>query len=181
MTDSGFFWWILAPGPPPGSPNLPETATSAAMANRLDTAGPHLAAMADRFLPQSAPSTGHGGQVGVLPRICYVFVGGSRFARAVKHVGLDTPAPRFTAMADRLLPQSTPSVGHGGKVAVLHRIWHVFIVWPPFARAVKHINLDTSAPRFTAMAERLLPQSTPAVGNGGKIGVLHRIWHVFLA
>ena len=94
--------------------------------------------MADRFLPQSAPSTGHGGQVGVLPRICYVFVGGSRFARAVKHVGLDIPAPRFTAMAERLLPQSTPSVGHGGKVGVLPRIWHVFLAWPPFARVVKH-------------------------------------------
>ena len=108
------------------------------MADRLDTAGPHFAAMADRFLPQSAPSTGHGGQVGVLPRICYVFVGGSRFARAVKHIGLDTSAPRFTAMAERLLPQSTPSVGHGGKVAVLPRIWHVFIVCPPFTRTVKH-------------------------------------------
>ena len=109
------------------------------MADRLDTAGPHFAAMADRFLPQSAPSTGHGGQVGVLPRICYVFVGGSRFARAVKHVGLDTPPPRFTAMAERLLPQSTPSVGHGGKVGVLPRIWHVFIVRPPFTRTVKHV------------------------------------------
>ena len=107
------------------------------MADRLDTAGPHFAAMADRFLPQSAPSTGHGGQVGVLPRICYVFVGGSRFARAVKHFGLDTPPPHFTAMAERLLPQSTPSIGHGGKVGVLPRIWHVFIAWPPFARAVK--------------------------------------------
>ena len=139
VTDFASFWWILAPGPPPGSPNLPESAPSAAMADRLDTAGPHFAAMADRFLPQSAPSTGHGGQVGVLPRICYVFVGGSRFARAVKHVGLDIPPPRFTAMAERLLPQSTPPVGHGGKVAVLPCIWHVFIVRPPFTRTVKHV------------------------------------------
>ena len=67
-----------------------------------------------------------------------MFVGESPFPRAVKQVGLDTSAPRFTAMAERLLPQSTPSVGHGGKVGVLHRIWHVFIVWPPFARTVKH-------------------------------------------
>ena len=108
------------------------------MADRLDTAGPHFAAMADRFLPQSAPSIGHGSKVGVLRRNWHVFVGESPFARAVNHVGLDTSAPRFTAMAERLLPQSTPSVGHGGKVAVLHRIWHVFIVWPPFAGPVKH-------------------------------------------
>ena len=141
----------MDPGPRAAgsSPNLPETTTSTAMAHRLGTAGPHFAAMADRLLPQSAPSIGHGGQVGVLPRICYVFVGGSRFARAVKHVGLDTPAPRFTAMAERLLPQSPPSIGHGGKVAVLPRIWHVLSVWPPFAGPVKHVILPfgTSNPR----------------------------------
>ena len=84
VIDSALFWWILAPRPPAGSPNLPETTTSTAM-DRLDAAGPH-----------------------------------------------------FAAMAERLLPQSTPSVGHGGKVAVLLRIWHVFLREPPFALTVKH-------------------------------------------
>ena len=135
--DFALFWWILVPGPQAGSPNLQETTTSTAMADRLGTAGPHFAAMANRFLPQSAPSIGHGGKVEVLPRIWHVFVGESPFARALKQIGLDTSAPRFTAMAERLLPRSTPSVGHGGKIGVLHRIWHVFLAWPPFARVVK--------------------------------------------
>ena len=48
---------------------------------------------------------------------------------------LDPSAPPFAAMADRLLPQSVPSIGHGGKVPVLLRIWHVFMeVGLPFAQ-----------------------------------------------
>ena len=150
------------------------------MADRLGTSAPHFAAMADRLLPQSVPSTGHGGKVPVLLRIWRVFMGGAPFVRVVKHTTLDTSAPHFAAIADRLLPRSAPSIGYGGKVGVLPHIWHVFMGGSPFARAVKHVALDTSAPRFAAMADRLLPQGAPSISHGGKVAVLPRIWHVFM-
>ena len=118
----------LAPRSTGGSPDLPETTAFTTLVDRLDTSAPHFAAMADRLLLESAPSIGHGGQIGVLPRIWHVFMGGAPSARAVKHFTLDTSAPNFVAMANRLLSQSAPSIGHGGKVGVLPRIWYVLIV-----------------------------------------------------
>ena len=103
------------------------------MADRWGALGQESIGHGSKVRARNVQSMGHGDQVGVLPRIWHVFVGESPFARAVKQVGLDISAPRCTAMAERLLPQSTPSVGHGGKVGVLPRIWHVFIVRPPFA------------------------------------------------
>ena len=110
-----------------GSPDLPEANVFTTMAGRLDTSARHFPAMADRLLPRSAPSIGYGGKARVVPHIWHVFMGWSPFARAVKHVALDTSAPRFAAMADRLLPQGAPSIGHGGEVGALPRIWYVFI------------------------------------------------------
>ena len=127
--------------------------------------------MADRLLPQSVPSTGHGGKVPVLLGIWRVLMGGAPFVRVVKHTTLDTSAPHFAATANRLLSRSTPSFGYAGKVGVLPHIWHVFMGWSPFARVVKRVALDTSAPRFAAMADRLLPQSVPSTGHDGKVGV----------
>ena len=100
--------------------------------------------------------------------------------RVVKHTTLGTSVPHFAAMADRLVPQSAPSTGHGGKAGVLPRIWHVFMQGSPSARAVKHATLDTSAPHFAAMADRLLPQSVPSTGNGGGVSMRPRIWHAFM-
>ena len=152
----------LAPRATVLPPDLPETSAFTAMADRLGTTARHFAAMADRLLPKSVPSIGHGGKVPVLLRIWRVFMGGAPFERVVKHTTLGTSAPHFAAMAVRLLSQSVPSASHGGEVGVLPRIWHAFTGGSPFARAVKHVALDTSAPRFAAMADRLLPQGAPS-------------------
>ena len=83
-------------------------------------------------------------------------------------------------MSDRWGILGQQSIGHGGKVGVLHRIWRVFMGGAPFARTVKHVTLVTWAPHFAAMADRLLSQSAPAINYDGKAGVLPRIWHVFM-
>ena len=125
----------LAPRATGGSPDLPETSAFTAMADRLGITARQFAAMADRLLPQSVPSIGHGGEVPVLLRIWHVFMKGAPFERVVKHATLDISAPHLAAMADRLMRQSVPSIGHGSKVGVLLRIWHVFmVVGPPCAR-----------------------------------------------
>ena len=67
--------------------------------------------------------------------------GPAPLAGTVEHVTLDTSAPHFAAMADRLLPQSGPSIGHGDKVRVPPRIWHVFMGGSRFASTVKHVTL----------------------------------------
>ena len=94
---------------------------------------------------------------------------------------LGTTARHFAAMADRLLLKNAPSTGNGGKVPVVFRIWHMFMAGAPFERVVKHATLDTSAPHFAAMADRLLPEGAPSIGHGGKIWVLPRIWNAFMA
>ena len=121
----------LAPRATVLPPDLPETRAFTAMADRLGTTARHFAAMADRLLPKSVPSIGHGGKVPVLLRIWHVLMGGAPLERVVKHATLGTSAPHFAAMADRLLPEGAPSVGHGGKVRVLPRILHVFMALGP--------------------------------------------------
>ena len=83
-------------------------------------------------------------------------------------------------MSDRWGILGQQCIGHGGKVGVLRRIWRVFMGGAPFARTVKHVILDTSAPHFAAMADRLLSQNAPAIGHRNKAVVLPRIWHVFM-
>ena len=150
------------------------------MADRLDTSAPHFAAMADRLLPRKRPIYGPWRQSGGATLHLARVYGGWASVRTVKHFILDTSAPHFAAMTDRLLPRSAPAIGHGGKTVVLLRIWHVFMRGSSSARTVIRVAFDTSAPRFVAMTDRLLSQSAPSIGHGGKAGVLPRIWHVFM-
>ena len=44
------------------------------------------------------------------------------FGHTIKRVNLDTSGPHFAAMADRLLLENAPSIGHGGQTGVFPRI-----------------------------------------------------------
>ena len=98
----------------------------------------------------------------------------------VKHATLDTSAPHFAAMADRLLSEGgtiyRPWRQNWGATSHLERVYGD----RASIRVVKHTTLGTSVPHFAAMADRLLSQSAQAICHGGKARVLPRIWHVFM-